>query len=151
MPLLQAREDGGEGLTTERNAKRYRHKLTKTWHRHWTDETGRKCQLAEHIWVWKKHHGPIPKGQKVHHVNFDRSDNRVSNLILLDRKEFSRTWSLHRRGWDGNTLLCPCCGTRRSPNLFPLILGKWYGQCEFCRNEKAKENADARKRKESAG
>lgn len=36
-----------------------------------------------HRAVWEYHHGEIPKGYHVHHVDGDRCNNNISNLTLL--------------------------------------------------------------------
>lgn len=40
-----------------------------------------------HRYVWEYHNGKIPSGYEVHHIDFDRSNNDISNLQLLSRKE----------------------------------------------------------------
>lgn len=45
----------------------------------------------EHRVVWEEAHGPIPAGYHVHHLNHDRTDNRLENLALL----FGRTHVRH--------------------------------------------------------
>lgn len=44
-------------------------------------------QLLVHrlIWIW--HHGSIPEGVEVDHVNRDKADNRIENLQLLPLKQ----------------------------------------------------------------
>lgn len=37
-----------------------------------------------HRRVWSDAHGPIPDGYHVHHVNHDRTDNRLANLELRE-------------------------------------------------------------------
>lgn len=50
---------------------------------------GRKYAY-EHRLVWQRHHGPIPKGFHVHHINGNRKDNSLENLELLPSSEHHR-------------------------------------------------------------
>lgn len=42
--------------------------------------------ILEHRLIWEKERGPIPDGFVVHHLNGDKIDNRIENLIALPRK-----------------------------------------------------------------
>lgn len=39
-----------------------------------------------HLEVYKKHHKYIPKGYDIHHINHNKRDNRIENLIALPHK-----------------------------------------------------------------
>lgn len=39
--------------------------------------------------MWEHHHGPIPEGMEIHHVNGDTTDNRLENLQCLSSREHS--------------------------------------------------------------
>lgn len=39
--------------------------------------------------VWEKENGPIPKGNIVLHINGDKYDDRIENLILMTRAELA--------------------------------------------------------------
>lgn len=66
------------------------------------DKTGRlykRIRLRPGKWeyyqryLWKKHRGPIPRGKLVVFKNRNSMDCRLSNLILIDRKEHGKRWS----------------------------------------------------------
>jgi len=47
--------------------------------------------------MWRKHRGPIPKGNDIHHVNGDVFDNRLENLECLTRKDHFAKHPHHRK------------------------------------------------------
>jgi hypothetical protein len=47
----------------------------------------------EHVVVWEAHHGPIAAGMHVHHINEDKLDNRIENLMALSAMEHKRLHS----------------------------------------------------------
>ena len=59
----------------------------------WQDEHGYvyirfmgKLRQAHRI-IWEMHHGPIPEGMEIDHINHVTDDNRIENLRLVTRKE----------------------------------------------------------------
>jgi hypothetical protein len=46
-------------------------------------------RIYEHHYIYCLEHGlkEIPKGYEVHHINQNRSDNRIENLVLLSIEE----------------------------------------------------------------
>lgn len=48
-----------------------------------------------HRYVWEVEIGPIPEGWDIHHINEDKSDNRVENLECLSKAEHTRRYSPH--------------------------------------------------------
>jgi hypothetical protein len=61
----------------------------------WT-RTKNEYNRSEHRKIWEKHHGKIPKGHFVHHINGDKLDNRIENLILVSRKTHGQLHSWKR-------------------------------------------------------
>jgi hypothetical protein len=49
---------------------------------------------AEHTYVWQQHNGPKPNNMHIHHINFNKLDNRIENLLLVDRKTHSKLHSI---------------------------------------------------------
>jgi len=46
-------------------------------------KNGRKASCGEHVRVWLLNNGGVPEGHIIHHINGDKHDNRLDNLICL--------------------------------------------------------------------
>lgn len=49
-----------------------------------------KKNYPVHIAVWEAFNGPVPNGYDVHHINNNRTDNRLENLQLLTKEEHQK-------------------------------------------------------------
>ncbi len=48
-----------------------------------------------HRYVWQKEIGEIPDNYDIHHLNENKSDNRIENLECLPKSEHTRKYSPH--------------------------------------------------------
>jgi len=46
--------------------------------------------------VWEHHNGVIPDGHLIHHINHNKTDNRIENLELMSFGEHSRKHNMKR-------------------------------------------------------
>lgn len=56
-----------------------------------------KTHKRLHVYVWEYHNGKIPSGHHVHHKDFDKANNEITNLELLTARQHM---SLHGKTWD---------------------------------------------------
>jgi hypothetical protein len=72
-------------------------------------------RIQEHRHVMQEHLGrPLQDDEQVHHINRDKRDNRLENLMILSPSEHTRLHMatgkrIHR--WSRNHLRCITCGT----------------------------------------
>lgn len=77
--------------------------------------------VFEHVFVWEKHYGKIPKGYQVHHKDRNPANNDINNLQLvtpLEHKRIHEGCILKEGEW-----LKPCsvCGEYK-----PTTKDYWY-------------------------
>lgn len=54
---------------------------------YWMVYVPQRGWVNEHIFIWEKENGPVPKGMHIHHINHNRLDNRLENLKMLTSSE----------------------------------------------------------------
>lgn len=69
-----------------------------------------KMRLAHHI-VWEAAHGQIPENYQVHHIDHNKKNNDLENLLLLSTSDHQKTHSPH----------------------FGKLNGEWVRICKYCR------------------
>ncbi len=53
--------------------------------------------VLEHRHVWEQANGPIPKNWHVHHLNGVKVDNRLENLVAMDKSQHHKN---HHEPWE---------------------------------------------------
>lgn len=62
--------------------------------RYYRQTNSRKKHVSLHCYIWECEVGPIPKGYDIHHEDFDRTNNVLSNLRCLPKAEHTRLHQL---------------------------------------------------------
>jgi hypothetical protein len=93
------------------------HSLTPKGYLRYRKDASGKLRM-EHNVIWEMHHGPIPAGMQIHHIDFNKTNNVIENLQCVTPLEHKRLHS----------------GCK-------LIDGKWFKPCIEC-GEYKECNAD---------
>ena len=87
-------------------------------------------RLAHHV-IWEAANGPIPKGYEIHHIDHDKSNNDLDNLLCLSKSDHQKTHSPHFAKLNGHWVrICKFCRTVDGPKTRPV--------CDPCRARMAK-------------
>ena len=122
----------------------YGHITAKGYRRVW-DKRERRLRM-EHVLVWESKNGPVPNKMVVHHRDFDKLNNDIENLELVDALTHKRIHSgceLRDGEW---WKPCGTCGEfkRASTDYYRRKDGIGY-ECKKCSIGRA--IADKRKRR----
>lgn len=71
---------------------------------------GRTFQV--HLLVWIAANGPIPPGMVVHHIDHDKRNNDIANLVLMTHQEHCE----HHNQKYPRIKACEVCGTEYEPH-----------------------------------
>jgi hypothetical protein len=67
---------------------------------------GKLKEFYLHVAIWEAKYGPVPRGYVVHHKDFNPLNNRLSNLVLMERQAHT---DLHRNSGPMREARCPLC------------------------------------------
>ena len=101
---------------------------------------GKRIQIGEHVQIWKDIKGEIPKGYHIHHINENRMDNRIDNLICIDvqtHKRIHSGWKLINCEWWKPCTKCKTFLKANTNNFYASKKdNKLYSLCKKCNNRK---------------
>jgi hypothetical protein len=102
-----------------------------------------------HRQVWEEHNGPVPEGLQLHHINGNRLDNRIENLMLVDP-------TTHKRLHGGCKLIdgewwkpCRQCGEMKKVETdyykYKAANNAVFSICKKCHYKNGRKRLEARK------
>lgn len=68
------------------------------------------ANLPIHREVWRYHHGDIPDGCEIHHIDEDKANNLIENLQCLTRNEHRQVHGSIMQNIKKKTFVCEYCG-----------------------------------------
>lgn len=123
----------------------YFRKSESRWYVKWRNKGSRKIYSRRRaVYVWEQINGKLPNGYAIHHINFDKSDDRIGNLQCLLRKEHL---FIHGREREDHKIIrgiehrrCQRCRKYKTlDNFWKRIAGTFGGYCKKCSKEKLRE------------
>ena len=115
------------------------------WYIKWRNKGSRKIYSKRRaVFNWEKENGKLPKGYETHHINFDKTDDRIENLQCLLRREHRL---LHGKEREDHKVIngieyrrCQRCKEYKALNYFRKRINSTYqGYCKQCQRDYLRE------------
>ena len=87
-----------------------------------------------HVYVWERVNGPKPEGHEIHHIDEDKGNYELSNLLSLSHSDHQRVhagWVMSNGEWTHK----PCSGCKIVFTLDNFYVRKGYtptAKCKKC-------------------
>jgi hypothetical protein len=105
----------------------------------------------EHNLVWESYHGEIPKGMQIHHIDFDKTNNKIENLRCVTPLE-------HKRLHSGCIIIdnewfkpCSVCGQYKKCDKEHWYFSRGWINGKICKKCFIKKSLQVRTQLESKG
>ena len=124
---------------------KYFRKSEGRWYIKWREKGSRKIHSKRRaVFVWEKEHGKLPEGYEIHHINFDKTDDRIENLQCMRRREHKL---LHGREREDHKVIngieyrkCQRCEEYKILTEFQRrSAGTYQGYCKECQRKVLQE------------
>ena len=83
----------------------------------------KKCRLVSfHKFIYESVNGPVPEGYTIHHIDFDKNNNDISNLIALPKKQHKKFHDCvnYIRGLSGRNIKIKIEGSKNDEKYMEL-------------------------------
>lgn len=99
----------------------------------------------EHCVIWEENHGKIPMGMQIHHKDFNKENNNISNLQLVTPFEHNRYHSGCRLIDDEWEKPCKICGEYKKCTKDNWYYSRGWINGKICKKCYIKKSIETRK------
>lgn len=117
--------------------------------RHRKDSDGRL--RMEHDLVWEEHFGKIPEGMQIHHKDFDKTNNDISNLQMVTPLEHKRLHSGCIKRGDIWYKPCKVCGEYKACDSENWYFSRGWPTGKICKRCYVKKVVEDRQERRKNG